>query len=134
MNNIEIQQQNIASILPLSHKFAPGVYYREIFMPGISPEYPQGVFVVGAEHLTEHFNVVLTGHAKVLMDGVVHDIKAPCSFVSKAGVRKVLWVLEDMVWATIHPTTETDIATLERTLVKQPIQVLDEEVKCLLQS
>ena len=103
-------------------------------MPGISPEYPQGVFVVGAEHLTEHFNVVLTGHAKVLMDGVVHDIKAPCSFVSKAGVRKVLWVLEDMVWATIHPTTETDIATLERTLVKQPTQVLDEEVKCLLQS
>lgn len=85
--------------MPLEHLFAPGVYYREIFMPA-------GTFVIGHEHKTEHFNIVLTGRASVLMDGKVHEIVAPCVLKSGAGVRKMLYIHEDMRWATIHPTAD----------------------------
>ncbi len=99
---------------PLVHRFAPGVYLREIEMPA-------GTFVIGAEHREDHFNVVLTGHAQVLMDGVMHDIKAPCTFRSAPGVRKVLHIRETMKWQTIHanPTDETDIDKLEARIVSR---------------
>jgi len=87
--------------MPLTHLFAPGVYLRVIDMP-------KGTFVIGHEHRTEHFNIVLAGRARVLVDGVVMEIKAPAVFVSHAGVRKVLEIIEDMRWATIHPTAGLD--------------------------
>lgn len=82
--------------MPLTHLFAPGVYLRVIDMP-------KGTFVIGHEHKTEHFNIVLSGRARVLVDGVATEIKAPALFVSKAGVRKILEILEDMRWVTVHP-------------------------------
>ena len=113
IERLEVELLHVPQVnIPLVHKFAPGVYYREVFMPA-------GTFIIGHEHLTEHFNVVLTGKARVLIEGVVQLIQAPCTFVSKPGVRKVLYILEDMRWATIHPTTETDISILETSLVRQ---------------
>jgi hypothetical protein len=95
---------------PLQHRFAPGVYMREITMPA-------GTFVIGHQHRTEHFNVILKGRASVIMDGVVHDVVAPCTIKSGPGVRKALYIWEDMVWATIHPTVETDLEKLDAELV-----------------
>ena len=83
--------------MPVTHVFAPGVYYREIFMP-------KGHFIIGHEHKTKHLNVVLSGRARVLIDGVVSELAAPAVFVSEAGVRKMLEITEDMRFATIHPT------------------------------
>lgn len=77
---------------------------------------PANTFVIGNEHLTEHFNIVLTGKARVMVGDQVMNLHAPCSFVSKPGVMKVLLILEDMIFMTVHPTMETDIDTLERML------------------
>lgn len=95
---------------PLRHTFAPGVYLREITMPA-------GTFIIGHEHKTQHANVVLAGHARVLMDGIVHDIVAPCTFISHPGVRKVLYILEECRWMTVHPTHTTDLEELEAELI-----------------
>lgn len=114
--NAEIERVEAALLeapqveMPVQHRFAPGVYAREIFMPA-------GTFVIGHEHKTEHFNVVLSGRARVLTDGVVREIAAPDVFTSGAGVRKVLLILEDMRWMTIHPSTETDPDKLETLLI-----------------
>lgn len=97
---------------PLTHRFAPGIYLREILMPA-------GTFIIGAEHRTEHFNVVLSGRALVMINGEVKEITAPTTFVSKPGVRKTLLILEDMRWQTLHPTDETDLEKLEPLLVKR---------------
>jgi hypothetical protein len=96
----------------LEHRFAPSVYMREVTMPA-------GVFVIGHEHNTEHFNVVLTGKARVMIDGVIEDIVAPCVFVSKPSVRKVLYIIDEMKWATIHPTEETNLEVLDSVLIKK---------------
>lgn len=95
---------------PLRHMFAPNVYLREVTMP-------KGSVIIGHEHKTEHFNIVLKGSANVVVDGVSEYIEAPCIFVSKAGVRKVLTILEEMVWATVHPTDKTEMADLEEELI-----------------
>lgn len=95
---------------PLDHWFAPGVYIRQVTMPKDS-------VVIGHQHKTAHFNIVTKGHASVYMDGELHDIKAPCTFVSNPGVRKILYMHEDTVWQTVHPTNETDLLKLEEELI-----------------
>jgi hypothetical protein len=104
---------------PVKHGFANGVYLREIFMPA-------GTYVIGKEHKTEHFNIILKGQAYVLMNDDVQLITAPCTFVSEAGTRKVLVVLEDMIWQTTHvnPDNTTDVEELEDKLAsKEPVDL-----------
>jgi quercetin dioxygenase-like cupin family protein len=98
--------------LPLAHHFSPGVYMREIFMP-------KGAFVIGHEHKTQHLNVILSGAARVMIEGSIYDIQAPYIFESGPGVQKVLYIEEDMRWATVHvnPDEERDIVKLEERLL-----------------
>lgn len=96
---------------PLKHHFSPGVYLREIFMPA-------GTVVVGRVHKTEHFNILVQGACLIVHDdGTREELRAPRVFVSKAGVQKVLYILEDMIWMTTHPSEETDLEKLEVLLV-----------------
>lgn len=95
---------------PLDHQFAPGIYVRTILMK-------KGLYVIGHEHKTRHFNIVSQGRAKVMMEGVVSIVEAPAIFISEPGVRKMLLIEEDMVWSTVHATDETDLAKLEENLI-----------------
>lgn len=96
---------------PVKHHFSPGLYLREIFMPA-------GTVVVGRVHKTEHFNILVQGAAKIVHDdGRQEELRAPMVFVSKAGVQKVLYILEDMIWMTTHVSEETDLSKLEALLV-----------------
>lgn len=108
--------------MPLTHHFAPGIYTREIFMPA-------DTFVIGHVHKTEHLNVVLTGRATVHMEGETRELVAPCIFKSAAGVQKMLYIHEDMRWATVHVNAddETDIATLEERLIEVSLDFLGEK-------
>ena len=95
---------------PVSHYQPPGVYCREIFMPA-------GTFIIGHLHKTEHINIVIKGRARVLMSGKVYDIQGPMNFISKKGVRKVLFILEDMIWMTVHPTREKSIEKIAMKII-----------------
>lgn len=98
--------------LPLKHHFAPGLYMREIFMPA-------DTVVIGRIHKTEHFNILVKGSCLIVhADGSREILKAPMTFVSKAGVQKVLLILEDMIWMTTHVTDETDVEKLEAILTE----------------
>lgn len=104
------------------HLFATNTYVRQITMPA-------GSIILGARHLTDHVNNVVTGRALVSQDGVAVEMIAPHVFVSKPGVRKVLLITEDMTWQTVHvvdlpvvPETQEEIdaavARLEPGLVE----------------
>jgi hypothetical protein len=96
---------------PVTHHFSPGLYLREIFMPA-------GTAVVGRIHKTEHFNILVKGRCLIVHDDFRREeLCAPMVFVSKAGVQKALYILEDMIWMTTHVSEETDLATLETLLV-----------------
>jgi len=92
---------------PTTHRFCDGIYFREITMPA-------GEVVLGAVHTTKHFNTISKGSCILLdEDGTSTYIEAPCTFVSEAGVQKLLYVVEECVWGTTHRTDETDISKLE---------------------
>jgi hypothetical protein len=111
---------------PVKHDFAPGVYVRTMSM--IIPEGEEELMVIGKTHKTEHFNFVKSGHCLVMMDGLIYDIRGPDMFVSKAGVKKLIMVLEDVEWATVHATEETDLDKLEAEHV-----LTDEEEKNMIE-
>lgn len=96
--------------LPVLHDFSKGVYCRQILMK-------KGTLVIGKTHKTEHLNIVMSGSASVLIDGEVKFIKAPYVFNSGKGIKKVLYIHEEMIWATIHLTDETDLNNLEKLMV-----------------
>ena len=111
IESIEKTMLNVPQLdVPLHHAFAPNVYLRQVTMP-------KGAVIIGHQHKTEHFNIVLCGKATVFMEGEIQDIVAPAIFKSSANVRKVLFIHETMIWATVHPTTETNIEKLEEELV-----------------
>jgi hypothetical protein len=97
---------------PLKHHFAPGVYVREIFMPAET-------IIIGHIHKTEHLNILIQGACYIVNDDDTREeLRAPLTFVSKAGVQKVLYITEDMIWQTVHVTTETDVEKLEAMLTE----------------
>lgn len=101
---------------PLTHHFPPGVYLREILMPA-------GSIIIGHEHRTHHANLVTAGKALVMVNGRPFILEAPSCFESEPGVRKVLFILEDMRFITVHanPDDERDLDKLaERLIVKSP--------------
>lgn len=96
---------------PLKHYFAPGVYIREIFMPA-------GAIVIGKIHRTEHFNIIQKGRVRLISEDADQELTGPFTFVSKAGVQKVLEILEDTIWSTVHLTEERDLEKLEAALIE----------------
>ena len=112
---------------PVTHNFAPDIYIREIFMPA-------DTVVIGHKHLTEHFNVILKGKCRVMIGDVVEELTAPCTFVSGAGSQKIVNVLEDCIWQTVHSNTdnETDIETLESRYVIKGVSITESQKEKLL--
>lgn len=99
----------------MRHFHQPGVYLRGILMFA-------GTDLVGAEHVGEHFNIVMKGRAIVSMDGAEpQEIVGPCIFRSAAGVRKALRILEDTWWITAHANPENiqDIQVLEEIFTRK---------------
>jgi len=112
--------------LPLRHHFAPGVYMREIFMP-------KGAFLTSKIHATEHFYFISHGAVAVVnvADGSSIILKAPYNGRTIPGTRRVLYIIEDCVWFTIHSTAIADqflsgelteseaVASIEETILFQ---------------
>ena len=93
--------------LPLIHRFTPGLYVREIFMPA-------GTVCTSKIHKTEHPYVVLTGKALVLIPGQgVELIEAGKVGITQPGTRRLLAILEDCRWLTFHPIEESEQGDLE---------------------
>jgi len=93
---------------PLKNWLAPGIYCREIHLPGDS-------LVVGRIHRHDHMNILSMGSVTVFTEFGEETLTAPASFISKAGTKRAVWTHTDAIWTTIHPNpdNEQDIQTLE---------------------
>lgn len=100
---------------PLNHTFLPGVYMREIFMPA-------GSKVTSKIHKERHAFFVMKGSANVWIDEVGWQlIKAPYSGVTEPGTRRVLKILEDCFWITVHsnPDDTEDLDLIEERIIEK---------------
>lgn len=97
---------------PVTHRFTPGLYIREIFVP-------KGTILVTKIHRTEHPFALMGGKAVVWSE---HDgtqkLQAPFLGITKPGTRRVIFVQEDVVWATFHPTELVDPDEIEREIIE----------------
>lgn len=104
--------------LPLKHRFTPGLYTREIFMPA-------GALVTSKVHKTEHPYVVIKGRVSVGIPGVgVEHIQAPHVGITQPGTKRLLYIHEDTVWLTFHvladgETGEEDLPKIEERIIER---------------
>jgi len=113
------------------HHFAPGVYARE-------QRIPKGTILTGKIHKTEHLNIISAGRIAVVWPGGSKIIEAPHTMVSKPGVKRVGFALEDTVWTTIHVTEETDLEIIEEQVIAKSFDeidaLLEQDEKTMLES
>lgn len=100
--------------LPPVNYFSPGIYMREVTMYA-------GEIIIGHLHKTNHFNIVMSGLAEVIMNGESYMIRGGDVFESGTNVRKSLHIIEDMRWITVHPNKDNceSVEELEDRLVEK---------------
>ena len=90
-----------------------GVYLRSLFIP-------KGTTVVGATHLTEHIAVVASGECRVSDFTGNYHYKGFTVFKSPAGVKRVVYAIDDCFWITVHRTDEQDLDVIAEQLTDTP--------------
>jgi len=104
---------NIGPSLNVQHHFAPGQYVRELSMPA-------GSVVIGRTHKQSHLNMLLKGSLFLLTTtGTFTYLEAPAILNSEEGEQKVVLVLRDAVWVTVHNTDHTDLSTIVGALTEE---------------
>lgn len=85
---------------PLVHKFTPGLYIRQIYMPATQ----EGTLVTSQIHKTCHPYNISEGKVLVDIDGKGWvELQAPFNGITKAGTRRILFIIESCTWTTYHP-------------------------------
>lgn len=107
---------------PIENIFTNGLYTRII-------EMKEGYRITSKIHKTDHPFFILKGKCVVYVDGEEIVLEAPYAGVTKAGTRRILLILEDCIWATVHanPDNETLEEIEERIIEKRDNQYLNEQ-------
>lgn len=104
LNDLETALARLPQVeMPVTHRFTKGMYIREI-------EIPAGTMLTSMTHKTEHPFVLSKGSILVTSDNegsVLYE--APYTGITKAGTRRALHAVTDVVWTTFHATDETDV-------------------------
>jgi len=107
--------QNFPSVVcPLKHEFGDNLYIRKIIMPA-------GSRVTSKIHKHRHPFFVLVGKVKVwTAEKGWEVIEAPFDGITEPGTRRVLHVLEDTYWITVHsnPNDTRDLKELEEWVIE----------------
>lgn len=92
---------------PVRHYFAPGMYLREMAIPG-------GTVVVGAVHKHEHLAILSKGTVRLSTEDGVVEFTAPATIHSYPGIKRICYALEDAVITTMHhnPTNTQDLEAI----------------------
>lgn len=114
-----------SNFCPLEHDFSEGVYLRKLSIP-------KGTLVVGKIHKHQHHNIITKGKAIVISEDKRKEIvTAPCTIVSEAGVKKIVYALEDTEWINVHnnPTNSRDISFLEEQIISNSYEEYNKFLK-----
>lgn len=103
---------------PLDHKFAHGVYKRQVFLP-------KGSLVIGKIHRFDHFTLISVGHVLVFNERGIFDIVGPHIQLTQAGTQNVVYAMEDTLWSTFHGTQNTDADVAEDELSTKNYEELE---------
>jgi len=106
------------AIAPVNNYHCDGNYAREIFINA-------GTCVVGKIHRHEHINVLSKGKCLVVTEEGRETLEAPMTWISKPGIKRAVYAYTDVVWTTVHPTSETDIDKIESEIIAKNYDEID---------
>ena len=94
------------------HTFADGIYVRQMTIE-------KGEIIMGAIHKHLHVWFLLSGNITVLANGELKEYQAPCTVLSEAGVKRIIYGNEESIFTNVHknPTNTEDIKELEKQIV-----------------
>jgi hypothetical protein len=106
-----VQHQQVE--IPAVHRFAAGLYCREITIPA-------DTLMTGKVHRAEHVSIMLSGDMTVLTADGMRRVQGPQVFISPAGTKRVGYAHTEVRWVTVHlnPDDTTDVALIESRLVE----------------
>lgn len=110
---------------PLVHRFVPGIYAREIFMPA-------GTFAVGKIHRKAHLSVILGDVSFISTVEGLRRVSGMETFECAPGIKRAVFCHADTWWTTFHPNPndERDLARLEVELIAPDFAALDAQGAC----
>jgi hypothetical protein len=109
--------------IPVRHFYAHKVYGREILIE-------KGSVIIGKIHKHQTMNVISSGEVSVLsVDGYI-KVKAPFTFISSPGAKRVIFAHEDTIWTTFHGTAETNLTVIEHEFIAKDYSEVEEKI-CL---
>ena len=108
----------------LIHTRTPGLYVRTILMP-------VGSLITSMTHSSQHPFHILAGTAYVWCAGRWERLSAPTQGITMPGTRRVLYIEQDCIWATMHACDdeETVEEIEDRILVKRTNKFLGGTIK-----
>ena len=104
--------EQVAKELPLEHFICNKTYTRQITLP-------KDIILTGKVHNFDHTSIISKGDVTIMTDEGVTRIKAPATWISKAGTKRLIYVHEETIWATIHQSEHTIVEDLEKELVHE---------------
>jgi len=111
---------------PLKHDYGYHLYVRKIIMPA-------GSKVTSKIHKHRHPFFILFGKVKVWKDDGKgwEIIEAPFDGMTEPGTRRILDVLEDTVWITVHynPTNTQDLNELEDWIIEPHSNIYSQQIE-----
>jgi hypothetical protein len=107
------KMDNIVDDLQITNYINGGVYAREM-------KAPAGIVITGKIHEHDHINILSEGEISVMTDDGMKRVKAPYTFESKAGIRRIGYTHSDITWTSIHSVLTDDINELEKELFTIP--------------
>ena len=110
--------------VPVRHIFTPGLYTREVSCAA-------GTLLTSAVHKHDHPFVLSKGTLKIYGENGedVRELKAPYTGITKAGTRRLVYIVTDVVFTTFHVTNKTDIDEIEEEITESYINPLIEREK-----
>ncbi|WP_336939378.1 hypothetical protein [Acinetobacter modestus] len=98
--------------IPVYHHFSIATYARECHLPA-------NTFVIGKVHRHAHINIISKGRVLLATPNGFQLLTAPCEFINEVGVKRVLYVLEDTTWTTVHKNLSNtqDLAKIEADVI-----------------
>jgi hypothetical protein len=105
---------------PLTHRFADGIYVREIRVPA-------GNYVVTKLFRQEHATFLLQGEVIILSEKGRSHKTAPDSWITPVGTKRLIYVIEDCIWTTVHanPKNDRDVDQIEKFVIAESYAELE---------
>ena len=102
----------------MEHHFVNGLYIR-------MAKAPAGMLFTTQIHKVRHPFFILSGAARVLTEEGIVTLGAPHHGFTEAGTKRLMYILEDITWYTVHATDKTTVEEVEEEVLAKDFGELE---------